>query len=74
MPFTGMNTNTRYVCYIKHKQAAINKWIMKQVRKKILAILKISSQDVYMQQRIFKNSTFLQVLLKDFAETFQNAY
>ena len=31
--FTGMNANTRYVCYIRHKQAAVNKWISKLVKK-----------------------------------------
>ena len=28
-----MNTNTNYVCYIIHKQASVNKFISKQVKK-----------------------------------------
>ena len=27
MPFTNMITNTQYMCYIRHKQATVNKWI-----------------------------------------------
>ena len=36
--------------------------------------LKITCKEVHVQERIFKDSTFWQVLLKDFVETFQNAY
>ena len=43
-------------------------------KKILLEILKIACEEVYVQQKIFKDSTFSQLLLKDFAETFQNAY
>ena len=26
-----MNTNTKYVCYKRHKQASVNRWIGKEV-------------------------------------------
>ena len=28
-----MNTNTKYVYYIRHKQAYVNRWMGKQVKK-----------------------------------------
>ena len=28
-----MNTNTKYVWYIRHKQASVNKWISKPMKK-----------------------------------------
>ena len=28
-----MNTNTQYVCYIRHKQASVNKCIGKKMKK-----------------------------------------
>ena len=33
MPLTNMNTNTQYVCYIRHKQASVSKRISKQIKK-----------------------------------------
>ena len=65
-----MNTNTQYVCFIRHKQASVNKWISKQMKKILLETLKITCEEVQVQQRIFKDITFSQVLLKNFAETF----
>ena len=63
------------MCYTRHKQTAVNKWVRKQVKKKIQPeILKITCEESYVQERIFKDSTFSQVLLKDFTETFQNTY
>ena len=26
IPFTNMNTNTKYMCYSRHKQASVNRW------------------------------------------------
>ena len=28
-----MDTNTQYVCYIRHNQASVNRWIGKLVKK-----------------------------------------
>ena len=28
-----MNTNIRWVCYVRHKQPSANKWASKQVKK-----------------------------------------
>ena len=33
IPFLNMNTNTQYVCCIRHKQAPVNKWKSKQMKK-----------------------------------------
>ena len=40
----------QYVCYITHKQASVNKWISKQIKKKILLeTLKITCEEVHVQ-------------------------
>ena len=44
------------------------------MKKILLETLKITSEKVHIKQRFFKDSTFSQVLLKNFAETLQNAY
>ena len=46
----------------------------KQVRKILLENLKATCEEVHLQQSFFKVLTFSQVLLKDFAEIFQNSY
>ena len=42
-----MNTNTKYVCYVRHKQASVNKWIGKKVNKNSTETLKITCEDVH---------------------------
>ena len=46
----------------------------RQIGEKILKILKIICEKAHVQEKFFKDSNFSKVLLKDFAETFQNAY
>ena len=41
--------NTKYVCYIRHKQAAVNKWISKKVKRILLETLKINCEEVCVQ-------------------------
>ena len=41
-----MNTNTQYVCYVRHKQASVNKRIRKQMKKILLETLKIACDEV----------------------------
>ena len=48
-PVTNMNTNTQYVYYVRHKQASVNKWISKQLKKILLEILKIICEEVHVQ-------------------------
>ena len=45
-----MNTNTQYVCYVRHKQASVNKWIRKQMKKILLETLKIACDEVRMRK------------------------
>ena len=66
-------TICEYVCYIRHEQASVNRWIGKQVKKNPPGNLK-NEKKVHVQERFFEDSNFSKVLLKDFAETFQNAY
>ena len=41
-----MNTNTQYMCYIRHKQAVVNKWISKWVKNNPTGI---TCEEVYVQ-------------------------
>ena len=41
-----MDTHAQYVYYIRHKQASVNKWISKQMKKKLLETLKITCEEV----------------------------
>ena len=47
MPFTNMNLNTNYMRYIRHKQASVNRWVGKQVKKIALETLKFTSVKVH---------------------------
>ena len=49
IPFTTMNTNTQYVCFIRQKQASVNKWISKQMKKIPTETLKITCEEVQVQ-------------------------
>ena len=44
-----MNTNTQYVCFIRQKQASVNKWISKQMKKIPTETLKITCEEVQVQ-------------------------
>ena len=63
----NMRSNTKYVCYIRQKQAYVNRWIGKQMKN-------YTEEEVHVQQRVLEDSTFSQLLLKDFAETFLNVH
>ena len=71
-----MNTNTRYLCYIK-KQAPVNEWEVNRCKNIPTGNIKNNLRrrfKVHLWRsftvKFFKDSTFSQVLLKDFAETF----
>ena len=53
-----MNTNTQYVCYIRHKQASVNKWIRKQMKKILMETLKITCEEVPMRKGFLKIQLF----------------
>ena len=42
-----MNTNTKYVCYIRHKQGSVNSWIDKWVKEVVRETLKITFEEVH---------------------------
>ena len=62
-----MNTST-YVCHIWYKQASVNR-LEKSYWKPQKPLVK-----KFVYSKAFKDSAFSQVLLKNFAEIFQNSY
>ena len=36
----NMRSNTKYVCYVRHKQAYVNRWMGKQMKKNYTVNLK----------------------------------
>ena len=57
-----------------HKQASVNRWIGKQVKKILLETFKTPWMKFKRSKVFLKELIFSQMLLKDFVEIFQNAY